>query len=281
MDGRLNAWAKPADTIPVVRQIILSLVLALTLASCALAVDGATPDEPHHAHEAQPPPEPMPVRGPARIDNRPRYQGLDPTLPEYASLVALAKGETQVHETPDDLSTTTTMPWTTILGTVSVYAVVGDPVDGWLEVVLPTRPNGTTGWIRSEDVSLYVVEGQIVVDLSERTLTYYEHGKEMLRSTVAVGTSRNPTPTGHFYVTDSVTMGYEGSPWGPHALGLSARSDTITEYNGGDGIIGIHGTNRSDSIGKAASLGCVRLGNEAITALHEMVPIGTPVEIRA
>jgi lipoprotein-anchoring transpeptidase ErfK/SrfK len=71
------------------------------------------------------------------------------------------------------------------------------------------------------------------------------------------------------------------SPWGPHALGLSGRSDSISEYNGGDGIIGIHGTNRPASIGEAASLGCVRLPNDVITLIHQMVPIGTPVEIRA
>jgi lipoprotein-anchoring transpeptidase ErfK/SrfK len=82
-------------------------------------------------------------------------------------------------------------------------------------------------------------------------------------------------------VTDNVTLANPGSPWGPHALGLSARSDTITEFNGGDGIVGIHGTNRPDSIGEAASLGCVRVPNEVIVQLHQLVQIGTPVEIRA
>jgi lipoprotein-anchoring transpeptidase ErfK/SrfK len=55
----------------------------------------------------------------------------------------------------------------------------------------------------------------------------------------------------------------------------------VTEFNGGDGIVGIHGTNRPSSIGNAASLGCIRLPNEMIARLHAMVPIGTPVEIRA
>jgi lipoprotein-anchoring transpeptidase ErfK/SrfK len=120
-----------------------------------------------------------------------------------------------------------------------------------------------------------------VVDLSDRELTYYKGGEEVLTSVVAIGTSRNPTPTGHFYITDNVTMANPNSPWGPHAFGLSARSDTITEYNGGDGIVGIHGTNRPGSIGNAASLGCVRLPNDVITHLHELIAIGTPVEIRA
>jgi lipoprotein-anchoring transpeptidase ErfK/SrfK len=78
-----------------------------------------------------------------------------------------------------------------------------------------------------------------------------------------------------------VRVARAGGPWGPAALGLSARSDTITEFNGGDGIVGIHGTNRPGSIGQAASLGCIRLPNDVILQLHELVPIGTPVEIRA
>jgi lipoprotein-anchoring transpeptidase ErfK/SrfK len=62
-------------------------------------------------------------------------------------------------------------------------------------------------------------------------------------------------------------------------LGLSARSDTVTEFNGGDGIIGIHGTNNPGSIGHAASLGCVRVPNEVITEIASLVPLGTPVLI--
>src|SRR5690606_7282007 len=89
----------------------------------------------------------------------------------------------------------------------------------------------------------------------------------------------NPTPTGFFFVTDNVTLANPNSAWGPHALGLSARSETITEFNGGDGIVGIHGTNRPESIGEAASLGCVRVPNEVIVKLHEMIQIGTPVPI--
>jgi lipoprotein-anchoring transpeptidase ErfK/SrfK len=105
--------------------------------------------------------------------------------------------------------------------------------------------------------------------------------EEILSTTVAVGTGGNPTPTGSFFVTDNVTLANPNSVWGPHALGLSARSDTITEFNGGDGIIGIHGTNKPGSIGNAASLGCVRVPNDIITQLHEMIPVGTPVQINA
>lgn len=46
----------------------------------------------------------------------------------------------------------------------------------------------------------------------------------------------------------------------------------------GDGY-GIHGTDHPESIGKAASHGCVRLRNEDVEKLYDMVPVGTPVFI--
>jgi lipoprotein-anchoring transpeptidase ErfK/SrfK len=46
----------------------------------------------------------------------------------------------------------------------------------------------------------------------------------------------------------------------------------------GDGY-GIHGTDHPETIGHAASHGCVRLRNEDIEKLYDMVPVGTPVYI--
>lgn len=215
-------------------------------------------------------------------DDRPVYSGLSTeALPDEMTLVAMISKDTPVFDTLGDSVVSMTLSAETILGTPTVLEVVEGPNDGWALVRLPVRPNGSEGWIETGNAEIYVVEGRVVVDLSDKSLTYYENGKEILSTTVAIGTSRNPTPTGEFFVTDNVTLADADSPWGPHAFGLSARSETITEYNGGDGIIGIHGTNKPGSIGKAASLGCVRVPNEVITELHGIIPIGTPVEIIA
>jgi hypothetical protein len=48
--------------------------------------------------------------------------------------------------------------------------------------------------------------------------------------------------------------------------------------NLGDGYA-LHGTNRPETVGRAVSHGCVRLKNEDIQRLYEMVPVGTPVFI--
>jgi hypothetical protein len=46
----------------------------------------------------------------------------------------------------------------------------------------------------------------------------------------------------------------------------------------GDGYA-LHGTNNPASIGQSVSHGCIRLRNEDIAQLYEMVPVGTPVFI--
>lgn len=217
---------------------------------------------------------------PETFDERDAIEEAMPAAGAHLTLVALTQGETDVYPEPGAPEPSLTLPATTILGTQTVLGIV-ELVEDWALVRLPVRPNGSTGWVKTSDIRLYTVSGKIVVDLSAKSLTYFDNGEEVLTSTIAIGSSRNPTPTGTFFVTDSVQLGNPNSPWGPHALGLSAYSDTITEYNGGPGIIGIHGTNKPGSIGTAASLGCVRVPNELITMLYAIVDIGTPVEIRA
>lgn len=168
----------------------------------------------------------------------------------------------------------------TILGTPTVVFVL-DATESWLHVMLPGRPNGETAWIRESDVVTYEVDTRAVVDLTNRTLQVFEGDRQIFEAAVGIGSPASPTPTGLFFITDAVRITNPSGPWGPYAFGLSARSDTVTEFNGGDGIIGIHGTNRPNSIGEAQSLGCVRLPNDVMLALSELLSVGSPVTVRA
>ena len=237
-------------------------------------VPKASADAPSLATGSSPP-----AASASPISSRHEWEGFAAREMEHVQLAAYGFGPLNVYGTSSATAPRMTLEEETILGTPTVLGVVGQPRGDRVEVVLPVRPNGTTGWVDLDDVGLYVVDGLIRVDLSERQLTYEVDGVEMLRTEVGIGSVYNETPTGTFFVTDRVTLANPSSPWGPHALGLSARSDSITEYNGGDGIIGIHGTNNPSSIGGNISLGCVRLPNDVITELHSMVPIGTPVVI--
>ena len=64
-------------------------------------------------------------------------------------------------------------------------------------------------------------------------------------------------------------------------FGLSAFSDVYTSFAGGPGQVGLHGTNDPSGLGRDVSHGCVRVTNEAITALAQQLPMGTPISIVA
>jgi lipoprotein-anchoring transpeptidase ErfK/SrfK len=173
---------------------------------------------------------------------------------------------------------TTVLPATTDFGSPRALLVVAEDGD-WLQVALPVRPNGSTGWVRRADVELRSLDEAIVIDLAARTLTLLDGGAELLTTPVAVGAADNPTPTGTFYVVDKLDTGDPGGPYGQFAFGLSAHSDTLTEFAGGAGQVGIHGTNEPSSIGQAVSHGCVRVPGDVARRLAETVNLGTPVVI--
>ena len=182
--------------------------------------------------------------------------------------------------TPDDAESTWSFEDTTEYGSKTVFLV--NEIDGdWYNVHLPVRPNGTTGWVHIDQVEIRTVSLHVMVDQSERLLTVFDGDEVLLSTSVAVGTEENPSPNGYFYITDKLLTGNPSGAYGPVAFGISGFSDTLSSFAGGPGQIGIHGTNNPDSIGTAASHGCIRVNNDVILDLSELLPLGTPVTIQA
>ena len=151
---------------------------------------------------------------------------------------------------------------------------------GWLEVRLPVRPNLGRGWIRSRGVRVSQTPWRITVDLAHHRLAAALAGRAKLRAKIATGRSVSPTPTGRYYVTDLIRPPDQRGFYGPYALGLSAYSPVYTSFAGGDGQVGIHGTNDPSVLGGDVSHGCIRVANATITWLARHVPVGSPVVIR-
>jgi len=158
--------------------------------------------------------------------------------------------------------------------------VVVEQQPNWLKVLVPIRPNGTTGWVRRQDVSLTSHTYSIVVELGAHRITAFKGTEPFLSEPVGVGTSATPTPVGLSYTKELIPES-PGGPYGPYAFGLSAFSDVLTQFNGGEGVIGLHGTNEPSALGSDVSHGCIRMSNQGITALAETLPLGVPVEVRA
>ncbi len=119
----------------------------------------------------------------------------------------------------------------------------------------------------------------IVVDLAARRVVVYRDGRVVKAFQAVVGKPSTPTPTGQFFVEETVQMA-AGQAGGPFALALSARSNVLQEFEGGPGQIALHGReNLGGLLGTATSHGCVRLDTTSIDWLTARIGPGTPTTI--
>jgi RNA polymerase sigma factor (sigma-70 family) len=209
-----------------------------------------------------------------------------PLSSAQASIVALATvADLPVFGSAGAPTPRLTLPNPQPSGAPLVLLVV-DRRPGWVQVLLPVRPNGSTGWIRADQATLVTHNFRIVVELAAHRLTAYQGTEVLLSEPVALGTRDAPTPGGLYYTKELVRPlnsagNYDpNGPYGPYAYGLSGFSEVLYEFAGGDGQFGIHGTNNPAALGTDVSSGCIRISNAAITKLAGTLPLGVPVEIR-
>ncbi|MFC3803178.1 L,D-transpeptidase [Cohnella sp. GCM10012308] len=107
---------------------------------------------------------------------------------------------------------------------------------------------------------------RIIVDLSDRMLYLLQDDTVVNGYPVGIGRMVTQTPTGEYRIVNKQAQ--PGGPFGAFWMGLSKPH------------YGIHGTNDPASIGHYVSHGCIRMYNEDVLALSQIVPIGTRVTIR-
>lgn len=258
--------ARPAA--PRERMPALVLVLVLAAAGCGRSTPAAAPPAPTPPAKVAGSPAGVPGPSPAPDGVRAAWATKDLgawSQPGPGELVATFPAR---------------QPW----GDPTVFLVRGQAVrDGvrWYQVLLPRRPNGSTGWVRADSVRLVPVADRVDVDLSRRELRVLAGGRVERRFPVAIGAKGTPTPTGRFYVTAKLRPPRISPVFGSWALALSAWSPVLDQFGTGDGQIALHGTHSPASLGQAVSHGCVRLDDRAVVELAKLLPLGTPVTISA
>ena len=152
---------------------------------------------------------------------------------------------------------------------------------GWVEVLLPVRPNGSTGWVHASAVTLATNPYHVVVQLGAHTITVTNAHNVIYTGPVATGAPDTPTPLGNYYLYVLLQAPDPSGPYGPYAYGLSSHSDALETFDGGYAEIGIHGNNDASVLGSSVSHGCIRMDNAGITELAKQLPLGTPVDVVA
>lgn len=148
----------------------------------------------------------------------------------------------------------------------------------WVEVRIPMRPNGRTGWVRHSALGpLNRVLTMLVVDRQKLRATLYRRGRPIWSAAVGIGKPSTPTPAGRFWIREKFRTHAAESLYGPVAFGSSDYS-VLSDWPGG-GVIGIHGTDEPSLVPGRPSHGCIRLRNAAARQLWRLMPVGTPLLI--
>ena len=121
---------------------------------------------------------------------------------------------------------------------------------------------------------------QVIVSIPDRKLALVEDGRTLKLYSVAVGAPASPSPEGEFkvitrienptfYKPGTVIEPGPDNPLGTRWIGINRKG------------YGIHGTNMPDSIGQAASHGCIRMRQDDLEEIFMLLRPGDAVIIRA
>ncbi len=118
----------------------------------------------------------------------------------------------------------------------------------------------------------------VLVDKSQNVLTLNSDGEVIRTFRVSTGKD-NITPVGTFKIVNKLkepSWTHDGQliPYGDprNILGTRWMGFDIPSY-------GIHGTTQPESIGQQATAGCVRMLNEQVELLYDLLPVGTEVTV--
>ncbi|MGI8820581.1 MAG: L,D-transpeptidase family protein [Chthoniobacterales bacterium] len=131
---------------------------------------------------------------------------------------------------------------------------------------------------------------KVLIDTRERFLEIHEGDKLIAEFPITPGSSTLPAPLGTWKILGIATL-----PWFRHDEGvLNSGVKTENFYNLPAGPnnpvgvlwmglnkphVGVHGTNNPETIGRAASHGCIRTANWDAARIKDLVTKGTTVEI--
>lgn len=119
----------------------------------------------------------------------------------------------------------------------------------------------------------------LLIDKSDNTLTLKSGGKPLKTYRVSTG-KNNSTPVGVFKITDKLEHPTWYKPGGGIIPPKSPKNELGTRWMGiTKKGFGIHGTLEPEKLGQSVSAGCVRMKNEEVEELFNLVPPGTQVTI--
>lgn len=119
----------------------------------------------------------------------------------------------------------------------------------------------------------------IVINLPSRTLEFYGGNSLVKTYPIAIGKPSTPSPLGNFSIINKEYDPAWYPPKGGNVVPSGPDNPLGYRWMGFLPLYGIHGTNAPWAIGGAVSNGCIRMLEEDVEEIFEIIPYGTPVYI--
>ncbi len=155
-------------------------------------------------------------------------------LPDYASLVARARNanlamyrepnaptELQLVDNPD------TVPEIATKKFPQIFPVLSQIPDGWVKIMLPTLPAGSSAWVQADDVNISQTAYRMRVDLGAGRLTVFGRGREIYYGPIVVDALPAALPAGAYYLRALFTAPESRTTASPFAYGLITKLSTL------------------------------------------------------
>jgi len=132
---------------------------------------------------------------------------------------------------------------------------------------------------RKNSADKVIPQSHIVVNLPSRTLDYYNNNQLVKTYSVAIGKPSTPTPLGSFLINQKEVNPWWYPPRRKTVVPSGPNNPLGYRWLGFAPLYGIHGTNTPWEVGGSVSNGCVRMFEEDVEELFELVTYGTGVNI--
>lgn len=183
---------------------------------------------------------------------------------------------------------------------LALFSVVsGWSVEPAIAAAAGTEPVGSTPEPAATTAETASPPLELILDRRRRLLKVMEGDRERRRFRVGVGMPGWETPVGSFSVIEKTAYPIwehpakgvrippgPTNPLGSRWIGFHRDCKGRRGFNGQEHLevkgcvtSGFHGTPNRDSVGGAVSHGCVRLFDEDVRELFDMVQVGTPVTV--
>ncbi|MGF1492992.1 MAG: L,D-transpeptidase [Microcoleaceae cyanobacterium] len=134
---------------------------------------------------------------------------------------------------------------------------------------------------QQQNIDLQNKRSYLVIRLSDRRVYLYRNHKLAESYPIAVGREGWETPTGEYQIIQMVRNPAWQHPFTGEIIPPGPDNPLGERWIGfwtdGTNYIGFHGTPNEETVGNAASHGCIRMFNQDVLALFEQVTMGTPV----